>query len=100
MHASIHVVVQNQLALGVDVVSSTFDRLMCQGLDRHETIHAIGAVLAENIYSLLGLNVSLFLFGSLPVLYSYPFTSLGGRVDPRSPTETTSPDPSPILICE
>ena len=54
LHAAIHVVVENQLALDVDPVSDTLERLQRQGLDRHEAIHAVGAVLSEDIASLLG----------------------------------------------
>ena len=53
LHAVIHVVVENQVALGVESVGETIIRLMRQGLDRHEAIHAVGAVLSEDIYNLL-----------------------------------------------
>ena len=56
VHATIHSIVENQLALNEEPVRKTLERLMNQGLDRHETIHAIGAVLAEFIYS--GLSTS------------------------------------------
>jgi hypothetical protein len=40
-----HVVVENQVALGeVTSVPETLDRLMDEGLDRHEAIHAIGSI--------------------------------------------------------
>ena len=52
LHATIHVVVENQLALGVDPVPATIARLMRQGLDRHEAVHAVGAIFAEDIYDL------------------------------------------------
>lgn len=53
VHASIHVAVENQLALGERPVQETLDRLMRQGLDRHDAIHAIGAVLGGFIHELL-----------------------------------------------
>ena len=53
IHATIHVVVENQVALGEEPVPATIDRLVRQGLDRHEAVHAIGAVLVEDIYNLL-----------------------------------------------
>ncbi len=53
MHAVIHVVVENQLALGVEPVPATVAKLIRQGLDRHEAIHAIGAILSEDIFDLL-----------------------------------------------
>jgi uncharacterized protein DUF1841 len=53
LHAVIHVVVENQLALGEAVVVATLDRLMTEGLTRHDAIHAIGSVLAEHLYELM-----------------------------------------------
>ena len=50
LHAVFHVVVENQIALGDEIpVQSTLQRLMVEGLDRHEAIHAIASVLAEFI---------------------------------------------------
>lgn len=44
LHAMTHVVVENQLALGeATPVPTTLERLMDEGLDRHEAIHAIAA---------------------------------------------------------
>lgn len=53
LHAAIHVVVENQLALGEEVVGATLKRLQSEGLSRHEALHAIGSVLAEDLYELL-----------------------------------------------
>ena len=53
MHATIHVVVENQLALQVQPVPATIEKLVRQGLDRHEAIHAVGAILAEDIFEIL-----------------------------------------------
>lgn len=53
MHAGIHVVVENQLAMGIKSVEEALDRLLRQGLDRHDAVHAIGAVLSEHIFALL-----------------------------------------------
>lgn len=45
-HAAAHVMVENQVALADETpVASVMDRLMQEGLDRHEAIHAIGSVL-------------------------------------------------------
>ena len=47
-HATIHVIVENQVALGDEhAAESVLARLMSEGLDRHDAIHAIGSVLAE-----------------------------------------------------
>lgn len=51
LHAIIHVVVENQIALGDDYpVKSTIERLMDEGLDRHDAIHAVGSVLTTYIW--------------------------------------------------
>jgi hypothetical protein len=53
LHAVIHVVVENQLALGEEVVSQTLARLQREGLSRHDALHAIGSVLAADLYELM-----------------------------------------------
>lgn len=53
LHATIHTVVENQLALGEEVVVEALARLRSEGLTRHEAVHAIGMVLAEQIYGAL-----------------------------------------------
>ena len=53
LHAVIHVVVENQLALGEEVVIETLARLQREGLSRHDALHAIGSVLAADLYELM-----------------------------------------------
>jgi hypothetical protein len=54
LHAVTHVVVENQVLLGDETpVASTLDRLLREGLCRHDTIHAIGTVLAPVIVDIL-----------------------------------------------
>jgi hypothetical protein len=53
VHAVIHVVVENQIADDKLPVRRTAQRLMSEGLDRHDAIHAIGSVLAGNIHDLM-----------------------------------------------
>jgi hypothetical protein len=53
VHATFHVIVENQLALGVSVVADTLSRLQRDGLTRHDAIHAIGSVLATEIFDAL-----------------------------------------------
>jgi hypothetical protein len=51
LHAMTHVVVENQVALGeATPVPATLNRLMHEGLDRHEAIHAIGSVLMRTVF--------------------------------------------------
>ncbi len=53
-HAIIHVVVENQVMLGDELpVRRAIDRLMAEGLDRHEAVHAVGSVLAAHLNDLL-----------------------------------------------
>jgi hypothetical protein len=56
LHAVIHVIVENQLALGDKVVVATLARLQEEGLDRHDALHAIGSVLAADLYELMQEN--------------------------------------------
>lgn len=54
LHAAMHVVVENQVAMGDALpVGRTVDRLQAEGLDRHEAIHAVGSVLAGRMYDLM-----------------------------------------------
>ena len=53
-HAVFHVIVENQLALPDQVVvRETMQRLLKEGLSRHEAIHAIASVLAVRVHDLL-----------------------------------------------
>lgn len=53
IHVMLHVVVENQLAEGIEVAQEALERLMAEGLDRHEAIHAIGSVLMEHLQFLM-----------------------------------------------
>src|SRR6516225_7297815 len=51
LHAVAHVIVENQIAVGdATVVPATLDRLMREGLDRHDALHAIGSVLVGIVF--------------------------------------------------
>ena len=54
VHAAFHAVVETQIAMGDELlpVASTVARLMAEGLDRHEAVHAVGSVLAQHMYAL------------------------------------------------
>ena len=47
LRAAFHVVVESQLAAGVEVVRQTLGRLKAEGLNRHEAMPGIGSVLAK-----------------------------------------------------
>ncbi len=54
VHAVIHVIVENQIALGDEIpVKRTVQRLMSEGLDRHDAVHAVGSVLIGHLSDLL-----------------------------------------------
>jgi hypothetical protein len=45
-HAAIHCMIENQIALGDETpVRATIERLMAEGLDRHDAVHAVGSIL-------------------------------------------------------
>ena len=45
MHAITHVIVENQIAMGDTTVVPALDRVMREGLNRHDAVHAIASVL-------------------------------------------------------
>lgn len=53
LHALFHVVVENQVAIGESSVRETLSRLMDEGLDRHDAIHAIAFVVSYHMYDML-----------------------------------------------
>ena len=54
LHAAIHVIVENQVALGdAFLARAVLLRLMEEGLDRHEAVHAIGSVLSKQLFAAL-----------------------------------------------
>ncbi len=53
-HAATHVVVENQAAMGDEVpTQATLERLMREGLDRHDAVHAVGSVLVNHVQEIL-----------------------------------------------
>jgi Domain of unknown function (DUF1841) len=53
LHASMHTIVEIQLALQDEPVVRALERLMKEGLSRHDAVHAIGSRVAEQIYDIL-----------------------------------------------
>ena len=52
-HAVVHVIVENQITLGDETSApATLERLMREGLDRHEAIHAVASVLVDYMQAL------------------------------------------------
>jgi hypothetical protein len=52
LHVAIHAAVETQIAMHLTSVIAAAARLRAEGLDRHDTIHAIGAVLAAHMWSM------------------------------------------------
>lgn len=53
-HAALHVIVENQAALGEELpVRLAMQRLMDGGLDRHEAIHAVASVFMDHLHALM-----------------------------------------------
>lgn len=53
LHALLHCVVENQIALDVGNVAATETKLIRQGLTRHDAVHAIGAVIGADVFDIL-----------------------------------------------
>ena len=53
VHAIIHAAVETQLAEGHPEAQAAFARLTREGLDRHDVVHAIGSVLAGELYGIM-----------------------------------------------
>ena len=54
LHGAAHVLVENQIAMGdATAASATFKRLMDEGLNRHEAIHAVGSVLMGVVFDVI-----------------------------------------------
>lgn len=52
-HAAIHAIVENQIAEGLEPIVRAMARLENEGLSRHDALHAIGAVCAEDLFEIL-----------------------------------------------
>ena len=50
LHAALHGVVENQVADSDPAVCAALERLMADGLDRHDAMHAVASVLAKHIF--------------------------------------------------
>jgi len=54
VHAILHTVVENQILMGDEInTAKTLARLMTEGLDRHESLHAIGYIVIEHMHKAL-----------------------------------------------
>jgi len=53
VHAVIHQVVENQIASECEPVVRAMERLMREGLTRHEAVPAVGSIVAERLFELM-----------------------------------------------
>lgn len=53
VHATIHVVVETQLAEGHAGIVAAYDRFRAAGIDRHTTVHALASVVTKHIMAIL-----------------------------------------------
>lgn len=49
-HAAFHLIVENQIAIGVECVARAMTRLSGQGLSRHDAIYAVASVYSDHLY--------------------------------------------------
>jgi membrane carboxypeptidase/penicillin-binding protein PbpC len=52
-HAAFHVVIENQIAEGVQSTLRAMDRLVKEGLSRHDAVHAVATVVIEHLNKLM-----------------------------------------------
>lgn len=53
VHSIFHNIVESQLAMGLPEVGAALKRLMAEGLDPHQAVHAIASVMAGQIHGML-----------------------------------------------
>jgi hypothetical protein len=53
LHSTLHLIVENQIATGLSEVVDALSRLQLEGLDRHDSIHAISSVFALHLYNMV-----------------------------------------------
>jgi hypothetical protein len=52
LHATLHTIVENQIAMGNETpVAQAIRRLMDEGLSRHDALHAVGDVMMQSMMS-------------------------------------------------
>jgi hypothetical protein len=59
LHASMHAIVETQLAMGDPAeMRVALDRLLGEGLDRHNAIHALATVLSTHLHAVMSSKAS------------------------------------------
>jgi hypothetical protein len=53
MHAIIHVAIETQVAEGHSAASRALERMVAEGLSRHDAVHAVGSVMAKHMFGIM-----------------------------------------------
>ncbi|MEO7974815.1 MAG: DUF1841 family protein [Thermoanaerobaculia bacterium] len=54
LHFAMHVAIETQVAMGEQLpVAAQLDRLISEGLTRHDAVHAVASVLAEHLFKIM-----------------------------------------------
>ena len=56
-HATFHAIIENQIASNDEPIVRAMGRLRSQGLDRHDSIHALAWVLSQHLFEQMNANV-------------------------------------------
>ena len=90
LHATMHTIVENQLAAGAPAASrATLERFVAAGVTRHEAVHAIGSVVAGAIWDVLRRQTSVDQGAMIAAL---------GRLDPADWHDDEPEDEPPAAI--
>jgi hypothetical protein len=53
VHAIIHAAIETQVAQGHAAASRALERMLADGLDRHDAVHAVGSVMAKHMFDIM-----------------------------------------------
>jgi hypothetical protein len=54
LHCAMHVAIETQVAMGEQLpVAAQLNRLISEGLTRHDAVHAVASVLAEHMFKIM-----------------------------------------------
>jgi hypothetical protein len=53
VHAIIHAAIETQVAEGHAAASRALERMLAEGLDRHDAVHAVGSVMAKHMFDIM-----------------------------------------------
>jgi len=53
VHAIIHAAIETQVAQGHAAASRALERMLAEGLDRHDAVHAVGSVMAKHMFDIM-----------------------------------------------